>query len=343
MTRCLIRYCIGGLAALFLGSGLATIGDAHASEPAMDCASVVQLMLGNGPLPAATMQDPTDWDDLSALITEHAWQVPEARDWPLDEEGRPIVETRRKDQMWHEVGKWETAGRLRNMYRRTTAQLQELNPDLDLRNLEKGQKILIWEGDEEAIAESRGEPRSGRLIYGEPMPKSDDYIVLFPHRAFGTYYAVSETVRILDEYYEAFPEADPLIVGDFSFRTGRTINPHNSHQSGRDVDITLPRFDPPPNYNRFHHVRRDNLDGERTLWILSTLLEGGYVQYIFLDWHHQRTLWRLAKEQGAPEEWLEEVFQYPRRGGQGIIRHEPGHATHFHVRFHCQETDRWCR
>jgi hypothetical protein len=342
MKNCLIRVVLGGFAGVVLGFGLAAVDEAQAGEPTLDCASVVQLMLGNGPLPAATVQEPTDWDQLSALITDHAWQMPELRPWPVDDDGRPIVETRRKDQMWHEVGKWETAARLRNMYRRTTAQLQELNPDLDLRNLEKGQEVLIWERDEEVLPESRGEPRAGRLIYGEPMPKSDDYIVLFPHRAFGTYYAISETVRILDEYYEAFPDADPLIVGDFSFRTGRSINPHNSHQSGRDVDVTLPRHEPPPNYNRFHHVRRDNLDAERTLWILTTLLEGGYVEYIFLDRHHQRTLYRLARDQGAPEEWLDEVFQYPGHG-RGIIRHEPGHATHFHVRFHCQETDRWCR
>lgn len=299
-------------------------------------------MRGLGPSPGASLLSPSEFDGLQDLIVEEAWPMPEQRAWPLDEDGFPIVETRRDDERWHVMERGHRLSTLRGFYRRTTAQLQELNPDLDLRNLQQGDEVLVWRRNEEAISESRGQPQSGRLLYGEPMPFGDNYILLHPYRAFGTHYAVSEVVRILDAYYETFPQADPLIIGDFSFRTGRQINPHNSHQAGRDVDITLPRINPPPNYNRFHHIRRDNLDAEKTLWLLTTLLEGGYVQYVFLDWHHQRTLVRLAREQGAPDEWLAEVFEFPGRGGRGIIRHASGHRGHFHIRFHCQDTDRWC-
>ena len=317
--------------------------EAEAAEWELASSAVLRIAtMGIGASTTTSLLPPMEPEWLEEVIRESSWPMLERRAWPLDEEGRPVVTTRREEERWHQIQPGESLRRLRNIYRKTTAQLQELNPEVDLSALKVGDELRVWRRSEEGIAQSRGRPQSGRLIYGEPLPLSENYIVLFPYRAFGTHYTVSEVVRILDGYYETFPQADPLMVGDISFRTGRHINPHNSHQAGRDVDITLPRLSPPPNYQRFHHVRRDQLDAERTLWLLTKLLEGGYVQHIFLDWHHQRTLYRLAREQGAPEEWLREVFEFPYRGGRGIIRHARGHRGHFHIRFACQETDRWC-
>lgn len=339
MLERILTCCLAGL--LLMVGPMA--GEVSAGEAGGEFSSILQMAkVGLGPMPGASVMDPVDVEEIDQAVTDHAWPMPRQRSWPLNVADLPIVETRRRDALYHTVRSYDTLHQLRRDYRRTTAELRQLNPEVDLTELEEGDEIRVWERDETEVPESRGDPQAGRLIGGEPIPDSDDYIVLFPHRAFGTYYTVSETVRVLDEYYRQFPEADPLIVGDISYRTGRRISPHSSHQSGRDVDITLPRHEPPPNYDRFHHVRRDNLDADKALWLLTDFIEGGYVEHIFLDWHHQRTLYRLAEDQGAPEEWLDEVFQYPSRKRQGIIRHEPGHATHFHVRFACQETDRHC-
>lgn len=341
MQQRLITWCAA--ATVVVGFTLVQSPAAQASAPPPGSSSVLQIAkVGLGPLPGASVMGPVEMETFDRLITNHAWPSLRRHTWPLDLEGDPIVETRRKDQLVHTVKSWQSLSDLRRMYRRNTPQLEALNPDLDLRSLEEGDEVVVWCRDQIDVPESRGNPQAGRLIDGEPMPDSDNYVVQFRHRSFGTYYAVSETVRMLDEYYERFPDADPLVVGDLSHRTGRSIHPHSSHQAGRDVDITLPRHEPPPDYRRFHHVSRDNLDAEKTLWLLLTLLEGGYVEYIFLDWNHQRTLYRLAEQQGAPDDWLEEVFQYPSRDRQGLIRHEPGHATHFHVRFACQPTDQYC-
>ncbi|WP_158542759.1 penicillin-insensitive murein endopeptidase [Lujinxingia litoralis] len=300
-------------------------------------------MLGIGPAPVASMIAPQGEEWLEdEQVKEWLWPSPQARSWPLDEEGRPVVETRRREVFWHEVGPRDTVHRLRSMYRVSTSRLRELNPEIDFRELVPGTEVKIWELDEESWPRSVGRSNTGRLMNGEPMPPGEHYILLYPHRAFGTHYAVSETVRVLDAYYRTFAGAPPVIVGDMSFRTGRKMSPHRSHRSGRDVDVTLPRLVEPPNYNRFHHIRRAHLDTERALWMILTFLEGGQVEHIFLDWYHQRALYRLAREQGAPEEWLREVFQYPRRGGSGIVRHEPGHRKHLHVRYRCQPSDRWC-
>src|SRR5690554_493282 len=259
-------------------------------------------MLGIGPSPVASMLNPNEaqWladDEVQAWL----WPTPTERAWPLDDEGRPVVETRRRDAFWHEVSRRDTLGRIRSMYRVTTAQLKEMNPEIDVSNLQVGQRLKVWELDDSTWPRSIGRSNAGRLIQGEPMPPGESYILLYPHRAFGTHYAVSETVRVLDAYYRTFADAPPLIVGDMSFRTGRAISPHRSHRTGRDVDVTVPHLVEPPNYNRFHYVRRDHLDAQRTLWMILALLEGGLVEHIFLDWYHQRTLYRLARDQGAPQ------------------------------------------
>jgi hypothetical protein len=169
--------------------------------------------------------------------------------------------------------------------------------------------------------------------------------VLSSHRAFGTYYTVGEIVRVMDAFHRTYPdsETNPLVVGDLSYRHGREIAPHRSHQSGRDADISYPRIDRPPTYRHFHGFPSYKLDVERTFWLLREFIRGGHVEYIFVDRDWQRLLYREAKRQGAPEGWVERVFQYPGWASRGIIRDSPGHHDHFHIRFRCQHTDRWCR
>ena len=221
--------------------------------------------------------------------------------------------------------------------------LQELNPDVDFDNLEKGQQVLVWKRSEQ-FSKSWGDPNHGRLYDGEPLPEGDGYLVLHPHRAFGTYYTVSEIVRVMDAFNARYPESKPLIVGDISVKNGRQLKPHKSHQSGRDVDITYPRLREPPNYSRFHNISRRDFDIEKSFWLIKQFIDGGNVEYVFMDKRWQRVLRAYAEKQGATEEWLNAVFEYrSNRPGLAIIRHERGHARHFHLRFKCQETDTRCR
>jgi hypothetical protein len=54
-----------------------------------------------------------------------------------------------------------------------------------------------------------------------------------------------------------------------------------------------------------------------------------------MDYSVQALLYEHAKGKGASQDLLDELFQYPRgkRRQYGLIRHEPGHGDHFHVRF----------
>ena len=297
------------------------------------------------PLPAPELFSPADIARVELLATDNHWPMPdEFKPWPMDEQGQPIITTRQVDELWQTLHRGQTSPRrLRDMFRGDLRRIMALNPNLNFSDLQPDDRVLVWQRDTDAISRSVGSANGGRLVDAEPMPPGDNYIVLFPHRSFGTYYAISEIVRALDAYKIRYPDAAPLLVGDLSFRTGRRIQPHKSHQAGRDVDITYPRITEPVNYRRFHPISRRNLDAERSLWLLKSFIDGGQVEYIFVDQRHQYTLAKEARKQGAPAEWIRKVFQYPHHKGAALVRHARGHAKHFHVRFKCQETDRHCR
>lgn len=294
------------------------------------------------PVPAHGLFSPALLRQFADRAREKFWTLPEPKRWPQTPDGRPIVETERDDRLYHTLRGGEGLERLKEMYKRSRSKLEELNPEINLSSLQAGDRVLVWERDPDEPSVSFGGSAKGRLINGEPMPEGENYEILFRHRTFGTYYMVSEVRRVFDEYYERFPDAHKLMVGDMSFRDGGSMHPHSSHRSGRDVDISYPRTNRPPNFNRFHHVRRDELDAEKTLFFVKSLIEGGYLKYVFMDHWFQGKLYKLAKKKGAPDEWLERVFEYPDWGGPAIIRHEPGHRNHMHIRFRCQPTDRLC-
>ena len=274
---------------------------------------------------------------------EPRWVIPERAAWTFVD-GYPIVGTPRVEELYHTITRYRDARWVRQRYKLDNEALGTLNPDVDLNALEEGDELLVWRLDSSTVSEGLGAPNRGRLRYAEPLPLADKYVVLHRHRSFGTYYAVSEIKRVFDAYAEAYPDAEPVMMGDLSFRTGRRIKPHLSHQTGRDVDITYPRFSPPPNFNRFHYISRRDLDAQRTLWLVREFVASGMVEYIFMDRWVQRLVYKEAQRQGAPQEWLDAVFEYPGWGGKALVRRSKGHDDHMHIRFWCQkETDRWCR
>jgi len=59
----------------------------------------------------------------------------------------------------------------------------------------------------------------------------------------------------------------------------------------------------------------------------------------------QKLLYDWALENGESEDYLGKLFQYPhgRGSSEGIVRHEPNHDNHMHVRFQCPSDDSACR
>lgn len=201
-----------------------------------------------------------------------------------------------------------------------------------------------------AHGQSVGVPWSGRLQHASALPPGDGYFIRRPERAWGTQTTIELTERAIGETLDAFPDEHILAIGDISAPSGGTITQHRSHQSGRDIDVGLFYREKPAGYPAsFIHADEDNLDCAATFKLLESFLatadDDGGVQMIFLDFDVQGILYDWALDHGISERRLERIFQYPhgRGSGDGIVRHEPNHDNHMHVRFKCPADDTGCR
>ena len=201
-----------------------------------------------------------------------------------------------------------------------------------------------------AAGQSLGAPWHGALRDAERLPDHDGYFIRRPWRAFGTTTTVAFVERILLDIVDRFPDIHAIAIGDLSAERGGRISEHSSHQSGRDIDIGLIFTQRPAGYpESFVNGDADNLDIEATFVLVEefarTASEPGGVHMIFLDFEVQGLLYHWALENGETEEYLAKLFQFPHGNGQavGLVRHEPYHADHLHVRFRCPPTDSACR
>lgn len=198
--------------------------------------------------------------------------------------------------------------------------------------------------------QSIGMPWRGRLASPTRLRLGDGAHIRRPHRAFGTRTTVEYVRRAINETLDQFPRSHVLAVGDLSQREGGWITEHHSHQSGRDIDIGLFFKKRPAGYPAsFVPATEDNLDRAANWALLTNLLstqdEDGGVHMIFLDFEVQGMLYEWARDHGVSERRLERIFQYPhgRGASAGIVRHEPHHDDHFHVRYRCARADRQCQ
>jgi murein endopeptidase len=196
--------------------------------------------------------------------------------------------------------------------------------------------------------QSIGAPWAGRLQDATRLQLGDGAYIRRPHRAFGTRTTVEHIRRAVLETLAAHPDAHVLAIGDLSAERGGWISEHSSHRSGRDVDLGLFYKHPPDGYPAsFVNATAETLDRAATWTLLVNLLathgEDGGVQMIFLDYGIQGLLYRWAKENGVKERVLAPIFQYPNgRWANALVRHEPHHADHLHVRFRCAKADTAC-
>jgi LysM repeat protein len=188
---------------------------------------------------------------------------------------------------------------------------------------------------------SFGTATRGGLLNAVYLPNDARWISVDPTHAWGTAETIDYLVTAIDAVHTEFPDSPPLFIGDLSRQRGGHLQPHLSHQSGKDVDVSYFYTRDPKWYAR---ATANNLDRQRSWAMIRAVISRTDVQYIFIDRRVQRLLRSYAEAIGEDREWLESVFDgIP--GEPAIIRHEPGHDTHFHVRFYnpvAEETARLC-
>ncbi len=199
------------------------------------------------------------------------------------------------------------------------------------------------------LGQSLGKPWRGKLARPTRLAAGKGYLIRRPQRAYGTRRLV-DTVRDAVAAVRAdHPRLHTLAIGDLSAKRGGAISEHNSHQSGRDVDVGFYFQRRPKGYpDAFVVGDAANLDLAATWDLLvafaRTADDRGGVQAIFLDYGVQGLLYEWARDRGVSTKYLDRLFQYPDgRGAGGLVRHEPHHADHFHIRLQCPPGDAGCQ
>jgi LysM repeat protein/murein endopeptidase len=259
------------------------------------------------------------------------------------------VEERTRER--YTVGAGDTLDRIARRYRTTMQEIECLNPRLrkNPNLLRIGDRLKLLRHGPNNPSAAVGRPQDGKLVNGEQLPTGRGYYRRRPHLAWGTNETISGLRSAIEAVRSKHRKIHDIAVGDISAEHGGKLRRHKSHQSGRDVDLGLyfvkqRKKGPKAFISGLRHTM--NMAANWTLLkaLVSTNQKAARVSYIFLDYRVQQQLYQWAKKQGVKQKTLDWMFQYPRgrRAMRGIIRHEPGHADHYHIRFRCPPGDTDC-
>ncbi len=226
-----------------------------------------------------------------------------------------------------------------------TKHLRMLNPNVPMDGpIEAGTKLVVYKEVPDKPSSSVGAPNKGWLRTGTALPEGDHWMLRHRRAAtFGSKHTIEGLLMALEAYGAAFPDGPEIRIGDLSLRSGRSLRPHASHKSGRDIDIGYV-LRPEKRGPRFWQSADENsLDVEKTWYFIKALVETGRVQSIYVS----GTLQRLLMAEARKELDAEQMARYFRRANpdpnsHSIIRHWRGHRDHMHVRFSCADSERLC-
>jgi murein endopeptidase len=210
---------------------------------------------------------------------------------------------------------------------------------IDGRPIEAAHEHEHVDVDRQGDDQSEGRPWKGGLRDAAQLPPGDGYVIRRVGRSYGASHVVAQLQRSIAEVRGRFPGLHALAIGDLSAKNGGKLGNHLSHQSGLDVDVGFYFKHVPAGYPDSFVSADGNLDYAATWALLQSFArtadDDTGVQIIFLDYDVQARLYKWAAAHGTPRAQLEELFQYPRGKDafEGLVRHWPHHADHFHVRF----------
>jgi len=169
---------------------------------------------------------------------------------------------------------------------------------------------------------------AGRLINGVQVPAGEAWRVLVPEYAWGTQETVAAIEVVARAVRERFPDAPPLPVSHMSKHDGGWLRPHQSHQSGRDVDLGF-YAKPGVAVAAVSGKHTESLDAPQNWALIRALATDTDVAVILVDRRVIDLLYATALAAGEDRGWLDAIFL----GKEPLVQHARGHRDHFHVRF----------
>lgn len=221
--------------------------------------------------------------------------------------------------------------------------LESLNPGVDFEAINEPSRIMIYRADPDLPARSVGTSSRGHFVEGMPMIEDEAWVVRNPARAWAMPHTVRRLVAGMRHVAQRYPGASTMMIGDMSRYGGGRMRPHRSHQSGRDADVTFYSLGGRQPSNQFWDARTADFDVARTWALFRYWLKRDWAEFIFVDRSVQKMLADYAYNVGEDPAFVQRVFEIEGGGMRSIIRHAPGHANHFHVRFRCLDDDEECK
>lgn len=314
------------------GSAEATPDSEPADEP--DPAEAAE----DEPTPASDRPEPDAPQSADSVPDEAPLPEPVPEDWAADPSTpRTISYTIRRGGSIKNVA---------NLFKIYHHEITALNPGVTLeQELPPNSKVVVYEQDTDTSSESVGFPSDGSLEGGVPMVEGPGRVLkMIPWKSWGT----AHTVALLDQVLRRWAErgkVQPVLVGNMSSRKGGRLEPHSTHQSGRDVDLSYLQKLPEGEELNWRTMTAQNLDAAETWMLLKLLRSTGKVEVIFIDSSIQKLLYDHAvANDTVPKAALPRWLQYPKSGGRrALVQHVKGHVDHIHVRFKCQPHETRCK
>lgn len=192
-----------------------------------------------------------------------------------------------------------------------------------------------------ARAESIGSPCDGRLEGGLRLAETDGELLVVsdPSRTYGTRELV-EALQHAGEEAASYSEK-AFVVNNLSLERGGDMPGHAGHESGREVDVTLPSFGARSAYEHFGPNGRSRsgavFDAQLLARFLLAMHRKAPISEMVLSAPLARKVAEEIRLQAAvpSEAWLASKFRAPRPG-------ERPHDNHVHVRIACPRADLRC-
>jgi hypothetical protein len=261
----------------------------------------------------------------------------------IPHEARPQINL---DAVWWTAPRSEPLGLLAERWGVKEDLLRALNPELQGKRVEAGQRLAVYRYRDGSVSRSVGAPNRGRLENGVPFLEGKYWqLRSYRPRSFATRNVVVHLATALERWGATYPNAAPVKLGEFSKRGGGRLKPHSSHRTGRDVDVGYVVHDPGDGM-RFRRATKQSLDAEATWGLVHSLVVSGDIEYIFMNGYVQRMLLPFARRDLPPEElprWFSVAARDHRTQSKAIVKAWRGHDDHMHVRFGCTPIDVRCR
>ena len=200
---------------------------------------------------------------------------------------------------------------------------------------------------------SVGAPDRGRLEDGVQLRDSEHYVRL---ASGGVQWGTDELVALLERSaarLQAREDGPRLLVGSLSSRNGGRLRPHESHQSGRDADVSIFVTDDggePVVATRFVALDRRTgcgrndgrvvcIDPRRTYLFIASLVEDESVRvrFVLLAGDLRQLVLAAGRRADTSDEVMQRVEEIT-----ALRRGSDSHRSHLHIRIECPDGDRTC-